>query len=295
MNIQKYIAFLKTVETHSLSRAAELMNYTQPGVSHMLSSLEDDVGFPLLVRTKGGVFPTENAEQLLYYMQQIVSSEEALQQTAKKILGMEAGSLRIGTFNSTSAKWLPPIISTFLSEHPDIDLQFNEGTFGELSAWLYSGAVDLAFMSTPENKSCDFIPLWKDPILAILSSRHPLADCASIDPQSLSQYPFIIPNTGADETIWQVLNTEKITPTVRFRIKGDVATISMIKENLGISLVPEMVITTTEGIVAIPLSRPYYRTLGIALPSLSHASPAAKSFVDIACDFISNHWKPHGS
>ena len=45
--------------------------YTQPGISHMISSLEKEMGFPLLIRGKDGVFPTENAKPLIYYMQQI--------------------------------------------------------------------------------------------------------------------------------------------------------------------------------------------------------------------------------
>lgn len=291
MNIQKYIAFLTTVETHSLSRAAELMNYTQPGISHMLSSLEADIGFPLLIRTKDGVYPTENAERLLYYMQEIVSAEESLRQTAKSICGIESGVLRIGTFHSTSVYWLPGIVSEFLRKHPDIDLQISEGTFRELCRNLQSATIELALMSTPDSKNSDFIPFWEDPILAVLSETHPLASHETIDPQELSQYSLIIPNVGADETIWQVLNAEHIKPSIRFRVKGDAATISMIRANLGISLMPKLMLTSMTGIVARPLSRCYNRTLGIALRSLSHASPAAKEFISIATDFIVNQWE----
>ena len=51
MNIRKYEAFVKAVELGSLSKAAEQLGYTQSGISHMMQSLEDEVGFPLMVRT----------------------------------------------------------------------------------------------------------------------------------------------------------------------------------------------------------------------------------------------------
>ena len=104
MSILKYRAFLTTIEHNSLTKAAEVLGYTQPGISHMISSLERELGFPLLVRAKDGVFPTENARYLQYYMQQIISNNEALMETAYQIRGMERGSLKIGTFYSTSTR-----------------------------------------------------------------------------------------------------------------------------------------------------------------------------------------------
>ena len=80
MSILKYSAFLKAVEYGSLTKAAEALVYTQPGISHMISSLEKEMGFPLLIRGKDGVFPTENAKPLIYYMQQIVSADETLKE-----------------------------------------------------------------------------------------------------------------------------------------------------------------------------------------------------------------------
>ena len=51
MSIRKYIAYLKTIETGSITHAAAQLGYTQSGISHMMQSLEDEVGFPLMVRS----------------------------------------------------------------------------------------------------------------------------------------------------------------------------------------------------------------------------------------------------
>ena len=55
VNIRKYEAFVRAVELGSLSKAAEELGYTQSGISHMMQSLEEEVGFPLMVRTSSGM------------------------------------------------------------------------------------------------------------------------------------------------------------------------------------------------------------------------------------------------
>lgn len=54
MSLIKYEVFLKVVELGSLTRAAEVLGFTQSGISHTLSSLEHEFGFPLLVRSRSG-------------------------------------------------------------------------------------------------------------------------------------------------------------------------------------------------------------------------------------------------
>lgn len=287
MSILKYKALLTAIEELSLTQAAEKLGYTQPGISHMIASLEREVGFPLLIRTKEGVFPTENAKQLQYYMQQIVTTEGALIETANKIRGIEVGALRIGTYCSTSIQWLPTVISDFSSSHPNITLEIFEGFHGELNQLLIDGAIDLAFMSPPAPANYDFIPLAEDPILAVVGIDHPLSQRECIKPAELIKYPFIIPDEGADEDVWTVLNAEHLTPVIRFRIKGDMTMISMVGNGLGVTLFPRLAIVfPCANIVTKPLSHPYARTLGIALRNAKHASPAAKSFIALTKQFI---------
>lgn len=81
-------------------------------------------------------------------------------------------------------------------------------------------------------------------------------------------------------------------PDIRFRIKGDMATLAMIGENLGVSLIPELAIISPGPNLAVrPLKTPYYRTLGVCIRSRSHASPAAKTFIAETRGYIEKYWK----
>lgn len=290
MSFVKYQALVTSIELKSITKAAETLGYTQPGISHMISSMEMEMGFPLLNRYKSGVTPTDNAKALLPYMRQILSAEDSIQQTVDLINGVETGSLKIGTFNSMSVEWLPEIIAEFSAEHQNVSLSISEGNHDEIESLIVNQAVDLAFTSLPIPTGYDFIPLSEDPILAVVSPNNPLSRCKSIDLKELVKYPFIIPEKGGDESVRDVVNQEQILPDIRLRIKGDNATAAMISKDLGVSLIPELVLLPFKNIIARPLTVPHYRTLGILLPSARHASPAAKEFIAITKHFISEVW-----
>ena len=181
----KYLAYLKTVEFHSLTKAANLLGYTQPGISHMITSLEQELGFPLLIRAKDGVYPTDEGQQLLYYMRQIVNNETMLKDLANQINGIETGSIRIGVFSSTSTQWVPGLLQKFTALHPNIRVQIIEWTTIELQNLFSENYLDLGLMSDPAPEGFEFIPLMQDPILAIIPQDHPLANEEYISPREL--------------------------------------------------------------------------------------------------------------
>ena len=55
MDTKKLAALAAAVRLGSFTRAAEELGYTQSGLTHMMNSLEKDVGFPVLVRSRSGV------------------------------------------------------------------------------------------------------------------------------------------------------------------------------------------------------------------------------------------------
>ena len=70
MNTSKYKVFLKGAELGNITRAAQELNYTQSGVSQIISSLERELGFPLRVRTKAGTVLTSSGERVLESIRQ---------------------------------------------------------------------------------------------------------------------------------------------------------------------------------------------------------------------------------
>ena len=101
MNIRKYEAYVRAVELGSLSKAAEQLGYTQSGMSHMMQSLEEEVGFPLMVRTSTGILPNSEGELLLPIIRQLLNTNESLEQHIAKIKGADTALPRIPVWQPT--------------------------------------------------------------------------------------------------------------------------------------------------------------------------------------------------
>ena len=71
MNLQKYLAFVKTVECGSFTKAAEILNYSQSGISRMIHDLEKEWKVLLLERSRGGVRLTSDGLKLLPYAENV--------------------------------------------------------------------------------------------------------------------------------------------------------------------------------------------------------------------------------
>lgn len=280
MSSTKYNAFLKAVECKSLTGAAEQLGYTQPGISHMILSLEQQMGFPLLVRKKSGVTPTADAKKLIPAMQQIVKGEQKLQDTVRDINGIKTGTVRIGAYYSILMNWMPDILQSFTSQYPGIEIQLLEGDHGDMMQCLTSLDVDLALMSPPVPDGYEFIPLAEDPIFAVLPSSHRYSKAQIIDAAALMDSPFIIPGIGVDEEFRRVVKGENLNPQVRYRVKGDAVMLNMIAKGLGVSFMANLLLSNLpEGVIKVPLTRTYHRTLGICVASLKYASPAAQKLI----------------
>lgn len=282
MSSTKYIAFLKAVECKSLTSAAEQLGYTQPGISHMILSLERQMGFPLLVRKKSGVTPTADAKKLIPAMQQIVNGEQKLQDTVRDINGIKTGTVRIGSYYSILMNWMPDILKNFNRQYPGIEIQLLEGDHGDIMQWLTSLDVDIALFSPPVPDGYEFIPLAEDPIFAVLPASHPYSKAEKIEAAALMDSPFIIPGIGVDEEFRRVVNGENLSPQVRYRVKGDAVMLNMIAKGLGVSFMANLLLSDLpKGVVKIPLTRNYHRTLGIGVASSKYASPAAQKLISM--------------
>ena len=109
MEAVKCEAFLAAAELGSLTATAELLGYTQSGVTRMIGTLEEELGFPLFLRSKKGVQLTENGKLMLPLLREVVRAHHNAEQLSAEIGGVSKGSLTIGCYYSISALWMPEI------------------------------------------------------------------------------------------------------------------------------------------------------------------------------------------
>ncbi|MCI1775233.1 MAG: LysR family transcriptional regulator [Paenibacillus lautus] len=281
MSMNKFKVLLKVVELGSLTKAAEVMGFTQSGVSHMINSLEDEFGFSLLIRNRSGAKLTTNGEEIVKTLREILKWNEHLEQQVASIHGIELGTIHIGTFTSVGVHWLPGIIQDFQRDYPHIEIRLVEGDYREIEDWIAEGKIDCGFLSLPTWDIFDAIPLHQDPMLVLLPREHPLSSEDSITLAKIENEPFIMPSKGSDYDVNRVLEKARTKPDIKYTLGDDYAIMAMVEKGLGISILPELVLRGQQrNIRLIELEEKSFRSLGIAVSSLREVSPATKRFLN---------------
>ncbi|MBT2756307.1 LysR family transcriptional regulator [Mesobacillus foraminis] len=288
MTISRFEVFNAVVESGSLTKAGETLNLTQSGISHAINSLENELGFTLLTRGRSGIYLTSNGERMLEYMRDILTLNDKMKQEAAAINGLETGVVRVGTFASIAAQWLPHIIKQFQNEYPGIEVKLFEGDYSTLEQWISNGVIDCGFLTLPVPKSLEFLPLKKDKMLCILSEQHPLHKLDKITFKQIEGEYLIMPKEGWDNEINQIFKEHNIKPNVKFQVSDDQAIIAMVQNNIGISIRPEMTLTRIPSNVRIlNLEQESFRFIGIA--TKPNMSPAAKKMIDCVLTWLRDH------
>ena len=165
MDTNKYAALLSIIRLGSLSAAAEKMGYSPSGMTRMMDSLENEMGFPLLHRTSQGVQLTEEGKRLLPSIRELLLAEKKTRAVRCDILSLTAGELFIGSYSSTAAVWLPPVLHRYCDLYPDVAVHLREGSNRELLEALQDGELSCAILSEPRSYKGDWIPLMEDRLL----------------------------------------------------------------------------------------------------------------------------------
>jgi len=283
MSLTKFEILSTIVDIGSLTKAAESLGLTQSAVSHAISSLESEWGFSIMNRDRSGIRLTSNGERMIKYIRMILQYNELLQQEVAAINGLEAGTIRIGTFTSVSTQWMPGIIKEFQIQYPSIQIKLLEGDhYDEIEQWLIEGSIDLGFLTKPSSKTLDFLPLKKDEIRCILPSNHRLCEKEYISFEDIKDEAFIMPKWGTNNDILRLITKNNESLKVKYEVADDQAIISMVRHGLGITILPEMVLfNLLHEIKVVNMEGNYYRTIGLATPSFKKLSPAAKRFIEI--------------
>ena len=280
-NIQKYRSFVTTVEYGSFSKAAEVLNYSQSGISRMIADLEREWKVTLLERNKGGVRLTSDGTKLLPYAKNLITEYEKLQMQVDELNGLQSGLIRIGTFSSVATHWLPNIIKEFQKDYPNIDYELLLGDYTEIEEWILEGRVDCGFLRLPTHPDLETIFLEQDRLMEIIPESHLLADTTKFPVTALCEEPFMLLEKGAKAEVSEIFERYDLTPKVRFTTWDDYAIMSMVESGLGISILPRLILQRVPyKILAKELDVPAYRNIGIALKSKKGASLAVKRFLE---------------
>ena len=143
MDIRALRYFVEVVRTSSFTRAAEQLFVTQPTISKMVKSLEDELGGPLLLREGRSVRLTDAGRVVFERGQQLLQDADRLKQEVAEVDGIARGELTVG-ISPTTGHYMAPIIAQYQQRYPGVQLQLREQGARALEQAVASGEIDLA-------------------------------------------------------------------------------------------------------------------------------------------------------
>ncbi len=283
LDIKKCEVIITIAEENNLTRAAEKLGYTQPGISNIIRKIEEETGFPLFHRHHNGMTPTKETERLLPQIKKILANHRSIEETVSSINGIHEGHITIGSYSSMSITYLASWIESFVKQYPNITFSIVEGGYRDLEEGLNSFRIDMALMSRQPWHNYAWTPVLNDELYAILpaDSNFPRDTVTFSD---FDNIPLIYHEKGSDPDVERILSNlaaKGILPDYKYCISFDRTMMSMIEHHLGYGILSELIFRYYHGkLKCIPFDPPIYRELGIATRGDILHSPAVELFIE---------------
>lgn len=288
----RHLAALEAVAREgSFGAAATSLGYTQSAVSQQIAALERAVGQRLIDRPGGPrrVSLTEAGALLLRHAEGLVARLEAARADLDALSAGEAGTLRVGTFQSFGARVLPAVMRRFAAEWPRVSIELTEmRDDGALREAVERGALDLAFTDGADVPPLVGHHLLSDGYVLLVPADSPLvARAESPSVAEMAAMDLISFRSCSEAHRLERTMADARTPLhVVFRSDDNATVQGMVSAGMGAALLPRLAVEMSDpGVAAIDMSdRVPNRRISIVFDPDRHRSRAAEAFIAVAQD-----------
>lgn len=291
MDVRSLRTFIAVIENRGFAAAAEALHYSQPTISAHIASLEEELRVELFHRDRRPVQLTPPGSALLPHARAILDQMEAARGDVSDFLGAKRGTVRLGTYPSATAGYIPRLLDQFREKHPLVDIHLVElgGAFMEQAA--ISGEVNLFLrQTTPPLSSVKFdsVPLWQEDFKVICWPGHELAEIPGpVQPNELLRHKLIMTGRYQTEGIlthpfWHHL---KEPPKLAFEVSQPQSLIELVrsKQGVGVTTALALQVSRVENLVVRGIDDPLaVRDVRLYWPknrALSSAAETLRNFI----------------
>ncbi|MBC7907294.1 MAG: hydrogen peroxide-inducible genes activator [Rhodospirillaceae bacterium] len=199
MTTLRQLQCLATVaDTLHFRRAAERLNLSQPAVSAQIAQMEEQLGVLLLERTRRRVLLTPVGREVAERARAILRDVADLEETARQSTIPLSGTLRVGVLRTLGPYLLPHMLGAMRARFPDLKLYLREEPRSQLLAELAHGDLDLVLVhdAPKDDDHLTVVPLFREPLWAVLPLGHRLAAKTSLAPADLAGERLILLELG---------------------------------------------------------------------------------------------------
>ena len=195
MNLQQ-LHFLNEIVRSDLkiSKAAESLYISQPGISKQIKQLEDELGVQIFVRNgKRIVAVSEPGKAVLEIAQRMLHDAGNLKQVAQEFHSQDTGTLILATTHTQARYALPPVVKQFIKRYPKVKLGLHQGNPTQIAEQVLSGEADIG-IATESLSNYDkllTLPCFDWHHCVVVPPKHPLLNEKKLTLAKLAQYPIV--------------------------------------------------------------------------------------------------------
>jgi DNA-binding transcriptional LysR family regulator len=289
VELRHLLALRAVARSGSFSRAAEDLGYTQSAISQQIATLERIVGLPLFQRRGGRrqVVLSEAGELLLRHVGTIIDRFQSAKADLAAFSEGAKGTLRIGAYESVSARILPAILGVFAAKWPKVEINLRDSSDNDLLDLVEAGELDLAFVMDTEILSEVFktTELLQDPYVLLVPAGSPLADKQPVPFADLVGCRFVAHHMMVCQQYLETsLRRIGFEPRIVLRSSDNATVQGLVAAGLGVAIVPLLAVDENDPKVVIRQLDPPVppRTIVVANHPDRYLSPAAEAFLDTA-------------
>lgn len=240
MNFRQLETFRAVMISGTASRAAELLQITQPAVSRSIGELEAAVGFALFDRVRGRLVPTPEGQLFFRDVTTSFAGLDRLRSAAARIRDFGSGSIRIASLAALGSTLVPRAIQAFRKGHPQIAITLQILSSSAVRELVTSQQFDLGLAADEVDLSgVDHCVFGSFRAICAVPPRHPLAGRKVIRPGDLHGVAFLAlsPEDRARQRIGQVLEAAGSQPQVVVETPNSGTICALALEGAGLGLV----------------------------------------------------------
>ena len=241
LNLHLLRMFATVVRCGSFSKAADILNISQPAISKGVRDFELQVGCRLLNRSPKGVVPTPEGLALSRRADALFAVERAAEEELSALRGLHNGSLRIGASTTIATYMIPRYLGAFHRAYPGVDIHLISANTRDIAEQMVEHEIDIGLVEGPVDDKNLIAEPWRTDVMKLIAAPDHAFAMASepIDPKRLETEVLIVREhgSGSREVVAQALAAHGIEPLRTLEIGSTAAIKQVVAAGLGVSIV----------------------------------------------------------
>jgi DNA-binding transcriptional LysR family regulator len=229
----------------SVSRAAESLHTTQPGVSKMVRALEREIGVDIFERSGNRLTSlTEAGQEALVLCARVLQDAHALKGLKSQVPAENRGTLRVGTTHVHARYSLLEVTTHFLAIHPKVKLEFTVGPPAQIIAGVIAGGIDIGLCTLPDPMPKGVVSFKAYDIdrCLIVPPRHPLLKTKKVTMEDIARFPLITYDNSytSGSVVQREFQRHGITPWIAMRAMDASIIKAYVAAGVGVAVLQKM-------------------------------------------------------